>query len=120
MNRPADSRLRASVIDILERRVGAPSGALGEDVTVPTEVWLNGVQLMTSADRPIRVHEMEIGGENSSLVEVTLTLVANRVTIAQQEWTAADEVGASVVERMQAFGLLDLPADNDGETGVSA
>lgn len=83
MTYPDTTRPQPAVIDIIERRRSQPAGAFGEDITVPTEVWVNGTRLLTSAERPIRVHEMLVGGNGKDLVEVTLTLIANRVTVGQ-------------------------------------
>lgn len=69
----------AAVIEIVEKG-RATDDTMGGSVIIPNEVRINGVPLLLPADRPIKVHEMEIHPKDA--VYVTLTLIARRVTIA--------------------------------------
>jgi hypothetical protein len=87
LNAPADATdhgpwaARGAVIEIVERG-RATDDTTGGSVIVPDEIRINGQALLSSAEHPIKVHEVEI--EDRSLVYVTLTLLARRVVIAAE------------------------------------
>jgi hypothetical protein len=83
VNYPVETAPQAAVLEILERRSGTPSGGIGDEIVAPTEVWLNGVRLLTPNDSPIRVHELTVGQGGDDVVTVTLTLFAKRVVVDQ-------------------------------------
>ncbi|MFE0794772.1 hypothetical protein [Streptomyces mutabilis] len=88
LNAPADATdhgpwaARGAVIEILERG-RATTDTVGGSVIAPDEIRINGQALLSSADYPIKVHDVEI--EHPGLVYVTLTLLARRVTIAAED-----------------------------------
>ena len=69
----------AALIEIIER-TNTPGASPG--VIVPNEVRINGIPLLTSADDPIVIHEMQIPAQD--VVRVTLTLFARRVVISDE------------------------------------
>lgn len=62
--------MEKTVLEIVERRKGKPTGSLGEQAVTPNEVRLNGQSLMVPLDSTIQVHEM---GPHAA-VRVTVTL----------------------------------------------
>jgi hypothetical protein len=73
-----------AVIEIIER--GAKTeDTTGQSVIIPDDVRINGQSLLVDAESPLIVHEMKI--DNNSLVNVTLTLVARRVSIRAEHDT---------------------------------
>lgn len=73
---------RGAVIEIIERG-RATDDTTGGSVVIPDEIRINGQAILSSAEHPITVHDVQI--EHPSLVYVTLTLIARRVTIAAEE-----------------------------------
>lgn len=51
-------------------------------VIVPNSVSINGQELLTSADHPVTVHEVQMPGNGAVLV--TLTLFARRIVVEQR------------------------------------
>lgn len=94
------SRPQAAVVEVIERRHGKPTGSLSDEVTVPTEVWLNGVQLLMPRDCPITIHDISVPGSGADMVQVTMTLIAKRVVV-DQVWRGED-----AAERLRRLGLL--------------
>lgn len=88
LNAPADATnhgpwpARGAVIEIIERG-RATDDTTGGSIVVPDEIRINGQALLSSAEHPIKVHDVEI--EDRSLVYVTLTLLARRVVIAAED-----------------------------------
>ncbi|MCM8552323.1 hypothetical protein [Streptomyces sp. STCH 565 A] len=88
LNAPADATghgpwpARGAVIEIIERG-RATDDSIGGSVIAPDEIRINGQALLSSGDHPVKVHDVEI--EDRSLVYVTLTLLARRVTIAAED-----------------------------------
>lgn len=67
-----------ATIEIIERTTHPDP-----EVIVPNDVRINGQSLLCSADHPVTVHEIDI--EDRSIVYVTLTLLAKRVTISAEQ-----------------------------------
>lgn len=109
------SRPEAAVIEIIERRHGRPDGSLGDEIVVPTEVRINGTTVLTPADSPVRVHEMDLSPSGKDMVLVTLTLIAKRITVGQ-EW----EKGSDIAGRMRNLGLIPKPDVEGQAAGVPA
>ncbi|MGX1254198.1 hypothetical protein RKD48_006709 [Streptomyces ambofaciens] len=88
LNAPSDAAdhgpwpARGAVIEIVERG-RATDDTTGGSVIVPNEIRINGQALLSSAEHPIKVHDIEI--EDRNVVYVTLTLLARRVTIAAED-----------------------------------
>jgi hypothetical protein len=76
-----EQRPAAAVIEIVERGRTTDDTTQGS-VVVPDEVRINGTPLLTSADHPVHVHEIDV--TDRDLVCVTLTLFARRVVIAAE------------------------------------
>lgn len=72
---------RGAVIEILEKG-RATDDTTGGSLIVPSDLRINGQSLLSPQECPIKVHEIEL--DDSSLVCVTLTLIARRVTIAAE------------------------------------
>lgn len=70
---------RGAVIEIIERGATSDDTIPGSTVIVPNEIRINGQPLLSPRECPVKVHEMNI--EDSSLVCVTLTLMARRISI---------------------------------------
>jgi hypothetical protein len=103
----------AAVIEIIERRHGKPTGSVGDEIVVPTEIRINGTKLLTPNDHPVKVHELTVSGSGDQMVLVTLTLVAKRITVGQ-EWVD----GADIADRLQNLGLLpktDGPTESEAK-----
>lgn len=75
-------KAEGAVIEIIEKRPAPLTGDLG---VVPTEVRINGQRLLSPADHPIRIHEIDL--DDQSLALVTLTLVARRIRVDTEEAT---------------------------------
>lgn len=73
---------RGAVIEIIEKRRRS-SPPPGGDVIIPNEIRINGQPLLVPADSPVKVHEIEVQGND--VVLVTLTLFARRVVIAAED-----------------------------------
>lgn len=71
-------REQPAYIEIVERYRGDEP-----DVLAPNEIRINGTPLLAPRANPIKVHEIEIGGDE--LVLVTLTLFAKRVEIKSEK-----------------------------------
>ncbi|MFG3127351.1 hypothetical protein ACGFZU_06575 [Streptomyces tendae] len=88
LNAPADATdhgpwaARGAVIEIVERG-RATDDTTGGSIVVPDAIRINGQALLSSAEHPIKVHDVEI--EDRSLVYITLTLLARRVVIAAED-----------------------------------
>ncbi len=82
---PVDAEPTFAVVEIIETGDEFDPNV---PVIIPNEVRINGQSLYTSAEHPIRVESVEIAGAGNSLVEVTLTLIARRVTIAHESEVA--------------------------------
>jgi hypothetical protein len=74
--------LRGAVIEIVEKR-HSKSSPPGGDIVIPNEIRINGQPLLCPADTPVKVHEINIQGND--VVLVTLTVFARRVVIAIEE-----------------------------------
>ncbi|MEU1497273.1 hypothetical protein [Streptomyces sp. NPDC005732] len=72
---------RPAVIEIVEKG-RATDDTLGGGLILPNDVRINGQSLLVPKDTPIKVHEIEV--DESTVVCVTLTLFARRVTIAAE------------------------------------
>ncbi|MFY1595493.1 hypothetical protein [Micromonospora sp. WMMD737] len=73
-----------AVIEIVERRTHPIAPAtVAADVICPNEIRINGQKLLAPRDHPVKVHEMDIRAD--SLVLVTLTLFAKRITVCAEE-----------------------------------
>lgn len=85
MSENPQPRATAADIEIVERgkRANKP-GDLG--VVVPSEVRVNGHPVLTPKGYPVTVHEIEVGGEPDA-VQVTLTLLARRVSVGYEPVT---------------------------------
>lgn len=70
-----------ATIEILERP-GDPGNAV-----IPNELRINGVPLYTSADEPITVSPIEIGGGRDGVL-VTVTFIAQKVFVGAAEEVA--------------------------------
>jgi hypothetical protein len=102
---------QAAFLEIIERRRGKPDGTLGDDIVVPTEVRLNGQLLAMPAGSPVRVHEIEVSGEDC--VVATLTLLVKRLVIGA-EWPgmdAAEKRGKDAHRRLSNLGLIGEAAE---------
>lgn len=73
---------RGAVLEIIERRK-VPIDGMGGDIIVPTEIRMNGQKLLMPKGHPIKVHEMELPGNDA--VMVTLTVFARRITVAAED-----------------------------------
>lgn len=75
---------RGAVIEIIERRSpeDLADDSPSSSIVVPTEVRINGQQLLHSAEEPVRVHGVTARGDQAVLV--TLTLFARRVVIGAE------------------------------------
>jgi hypothetical protein len=76
-------RAHGAVIEIVEQRPPGDHDSIGGDIIVPTAIRLNGQELFTSSDHPVKIHEVSVKGGDCVLV--TLTLFAKRVSIAHEE-----------------------------------
>lgn len=83
-------RATAAYIEIIERN-RATGDTAADSVIEPNEIRINGTAVLC-ADRPIKVHELELGGKPGDLVLVTLTLFARRVTIAAEDDLASEPI----------------------------
>ena len=73
---------QGAVIEIIEKLpTGVTAHPLG--MVVPNEVRINGQALLSPADHPIKVHEVEL--DDQSLALVTLTLIARRIRVDTEE-----------------------------------
>lgn len=59
----------------------------GVGIVCPSEVRINGVPVMASAQHPVIIHEIDVNNRNA--VYVTMTFIARRVRIGFD-----DEIGA--------------------------
>ena len=73
---------RGAVVEIIEKRC-RPAQPPGGDVIIPNEIRINGQSLLLPADATVKVHNIEIRGDDPVLV--TLTVFARRVVIAAEE-----------------------------------
>lgn len=72
---------QAAVIEIVEKgrtTDDTPGGSL----IVPNDVRINGQSLLIPKDAPVTIHEID--ADDSTVVNVTLTLFARRVVIAAE------------------------------------
>lgn len=72
---------RGAVIEIIEKG-GATDDTTGGSLILPNDIRINGQSLLSPRECPVKVHGMEL--DDSSLVCVTLTLLARRVVIAAE------------------------------------
>jgi hypothetical protein len=72
---------RGAVIEIVERG-RATDETTGGSLIVPNDIRINGQSLLSPRECPVKVHEVEF--DDSSLVCVTLTLIARRIVIAAE------------------------------------
>ena|GEM_PF-2337519 len=72
---------RAAVIEIVEKG-RTTDDTMGGSIITPNDVRINGQSLLIPKDVPIKVHEID--ADDSTVVNVTLTLFARRVTIAAE------------------------------------
>jgi hypothetical protein len=73
-------RPAAAFVEIVERR---KPGTLEEGMPIkPNEIRINGIPLLCPRDQTITVHEIDLEGDD--VVQVTLTLFARRVVIAEE------------------------------------
>jgi hypothetical protein len=79
---PLDPQPEFATIEILEVP-GEPDSAV-----IPNELRINGVPLYTSADEPITISPIEIGGRGSESVLVTVTFIAKRVVVGSAKEAA--------------------------------
>jgi hypothetical protein len=72
------------LIEIVERIPAehAEDYERGPGILVPTEIRINGTPVLAPADRPVIVHQINIG--HRAAVEVTLTLFARMISIHQE------------------------------------
>ncbi|MGA4896750.1 hypothetical protein ACPCAJ_02125 [Streptomyces griseoincarnatus] len=69
---------RGAVIEIIE--TGRTTDETpGGSVITPNDIRINGQSLLSPRECPVTIHEMQI--DSTSLVAVTLTLLARRVSI---------------------------------------
>ncbi|MEU2780544.1 hypothetical protein [Streptomyces sp. NPDC007110] len=83
---PLHEPARAAVIEIIELRRTTDDTPAGS-VIVPNDIRINGQSLLSPRDCPVKIHEMAL--DDSSLVCVTLTLLARRVSIRAEGDTEA-------------------------------
>ncbi|MFF9279528.1 hypothetical protein [Streptomyces griseosporeus] len=69
---------RGAVIEIVEKGRATDDTTAGS-LIVPDEIRINGQPLLSPRECPVKVHEMQL--DDSSLVCVTLTLLARRVSV---------------------------------------
>jgi len=87
LHKPADATehgpwaARGAVIEIIERG-RATNDTRGGSLIVPNDIRINGQSLLSPQECPVKVHEIEL--DDSSLVCVTLTLLARRIVIAAE------------------------------------
>lgn len=72
----------AAVIEIVEKGASTDGKTGVYTIVAPTEVRINGIPLLCSADEPIVVHE--ISTKYPDAIRVTLTLFARRVFIGAE------------------------------------
>lgn len=72
---------QGAVIEIIDTG-RATDDTTGGSLIVPNDIRINGQSLLSPRECPVKVHEIDL--DDSSLVCVTLTLIARRVTIAAE------------------------------------
>jgi hypothetical protein len=81
---PKPSRLppMAVTLEILEP-AHVTEDTMGGSIIIPREVRINGVSVLTPQEHPIRIHEMQVGGELEAAI-VTITLFVRKLVIAAE------------------------------------
>lgn len=91
-------RAHGAVIEIIEKRPPGDYDNVGGDIIVPTAIRLNGQELLSSSDHPVKVHEAS-----------TFRLLA----AAMPEIAKAVEPFTDPTLRDKAFDALVAAAQND-------